>query len=457
MGCANSNQSKYGRCNNGPASPIRRSITLHHLDVVSRRSTTLGSFNHDESSLHSPPTLGSLRQDESSVQPGLDRNAFADQLNDELVHGKSGFENKRTDQFSVGLTEAKTWSGFKEERIPKMVPKTPVRTPPGEPESINLWELMEGLEDISPLIKPLQHFKGFSFDVAGHPEPLGVLSLTDDCPKSRLLSVKTSPDTGPMAVDGLSHSSGMDSPEVTENELSCTEHENGRCSHMPKRLEMDSEENFTVPDFDPEILSMFRNSLEDPSPGSPFDLSLEDDGTHRQPLVSENIGTDHYLFQSSKKDRVIVYFTSLRGIRKTYEDCCHVRVILKGTGVRVDEKDLSMHSGFKEELKESLRNNDASGGWGLPRVFIGKKYVGGVDEIRRLHEDEQLEKLVEGCEMVDSSGHGGKTACEGCGDIRFIPYLILMIADNPFNINVSRLAPCGTCYRPCKPHKRIII
>lgn len=97
-----------------------------------------------------------------------------------------------------------------------------------------------------------------------------------------------------------------------------------------------------------------------------------------------------------------------------------MRVILKGLGIRVDERDVSMHSGFKEELKELL--GDGFNGF-LPKVFVGEKYIGGAEEIRWLHEEGQLEKVLEGCEMVDDGrgGGGGSGVCEGCGDARFVP------------------------------------
>ncbi|KAG7030600.1 hypothetical protein SDJN02_04637, partial [Cucurbita argyrosperma subsp. argyrosperma] len=54
----------------------------------------------------------------------------------------------------------------------------------------------------------------------------------------------------------------------------------------------------------------------------------------------------------------------------------------------------------------------------LPRVFIGRKQIGGAEEIRRLHEDGQLEKLLECCEKLENDDGG---VCEACGDIRFVP------------------------------------
>lgn len=117
-------------------------------------------------------------------------------------------------------------------------------------------------------------------------------------------------------------------------------------------------------------------------------------------------------YDQLKSGKVILYFTSLRGVRKMYEDCCHVRMILKGLGVKIDERDVSMHAWFKEELK---LGEEYSGGVLLPRVFLGRKYIAGADEICRMHDNGQLEKVVESYERVE---HG---VCEGCGDGRFVP------------------------------------
>ncbi|WMV15141.1 hypothetical protein MTR67_008526 [Solanum verrucosum] len=86
-------------------------------------------------------------------------------------------------------------------------------------------------------------------------------------------------------------------------------------------------------------------------------------------------------------------------------------MILKGLGVKIDERDVSMHAGFKKELKELLPGE----GYMLPRVFLGRKYIGGVDEICRMDENGQLEKVVESCQRVENG------VCESCGDVRFVP------------------------------------
>ncbi|MCO5557958.1 hypothetical protein L7F22_011532 [Adiantum nelumboides] len=119
------------------------------------------------------------------------------------------------------------------------------------------------------------------------------------------------------------------------------------------------------------------------------------------------------------EDKIVLYFTSLRGIRKTYENCCLVKCILKGFGVPVDARDISMHSKFKEELISVV-----GAVLSVPRLFIKGMDIGGAEEVKRLHEEGFLEYLLEGfpaeCDRM----------CELCGGVRFVP--------------------CNTCNGSCK-------
>lgn len=109
-------------------------------------------------------------------------------------------------------------------------------------------------------------------------------------------------------------------------------------------------------------------------------------------------------------NRIVVYFTSLRVVRKTFEDCRTVRSILQGFRVTVDERDLSMDAGFLEELKALLNEEQLT----LPRVFIGGRYIGGADEIVYLHETGELKKIIRGFPTAKVG------ACSGCGGVRFL-------------------------------------
>lgn len=110
--------------------------------------------------------------------------------------------------------------------------------------------------------------------------------------------------------------------------------------------------------------------------------------------------------------RIVLYFTSLRVVRSTFEDCKAVRSILRGLRVFVDERDLSMDYRFMEELQRIMGHKE-KGMLSLPRVFIDGRYIGGADEIRRMNETGELKKFVEG--LSPASG-----TCEECGGYRFV-------------------------------------
>ncbi|GFP79240.1 uncharacterized protein at3g28850 [Phtheirospermum japonicum] len=368
MGCATSKQKVCRNCQ-APYSPVRRSYSVHahkpgnHNHVVALTSSTLGSLNLDP-------------LDKNRVNPIIPED---NNTNNKFSTGNEEIDDDDDDdkkisakeEFAMGMIEAKTWSNMINDKIPKITPKTPIQTPPGEPETINAWEMMEGLEDISPL-RPGRHYRSFSFHVPSNAS----LSSLDDQPTPR-----------------VKEKDGDSSPKPTT-----------WLDLVDSDTNSNSNDTSIAAEFDPDVIATFRKALEELPPANPFHLKP----TNK--VAPRGAG------------KLIVYFTSLRGVRKTYEDCCHVRVILKGVGVKVDERDVSMHSGFKEELKELL--GDGFVGIGLPRVFIGKEYIGGADEIRRLNEDGKLEKLVEGCELLDDiGGDGGQngSVCEACGDIRFVP------------------------------------
>lgn len=78
----------------------------------------------------------------------------------------------------------------------------------------------------------------------------------------------------------------------------------------------------------------------------------------------------------------------------------------------MDERDLSMDSGFLSELQGILGRKNVT----LPRVFIGGRYVGGADEIRWLHETGELTKLIQG--LVPVAPDAG--FCDACGGHGFV-------------------------------------
>ncbi|XP_042398421.1 uncharacterized protein LOC121988789 [Zingiber officinale] len=105
----------------------------------------------------------------------------------------------------------------------------------------------------------------------------------------------------------------------------------------------------------------------------------------------------------------ILYTTTLRGIRKTFEDCNGVRFLLQSLKIRFFERDVSMHLAFRKELWGVLEGRAIP-----PRLFIRGRYIGGADEVLGLHEQGRLLPLLQGV-----PADGGET-CEGCTGVNFV-------------------------------------
>nr|XP_010907962.1 uncharacterized protein At3g28850 [Elaeis guineensis] len=108
---------------------------------------------------------------------------------------------------------------------------------------------------------------------------------------------------------------------------------------------------------------------------------------------------------------IVLYTTTLRGVRKTFEDCNSVRFLLRSLKLLFLERDVSMHMEFREELWRVLGGRTIP-----PRLFIKGRYIGGADEVLGLHEQGKLLPLVQDLPLDRSGG----VACEGCGGVRFM-------------------------------------
>ncbi|CAI8597368.1 unnamed protein product [Vicia faba] len=107
---------------------------------------------------------------------------------------------------------------------------------------------------------------------------------------------------------------------------------------------------------------------------------------------------------------IVVYFTSLRVIRRTFNDCRTVRSILKRFSVSIDERDVCVDERFREELFEILGRRNVP----LPCVFIGGEYIGGVEDFKKLYDSGELQEMIERLPKTVPS------ACEFCGGMRFV-------------------------------------
>ncbi|CAK9136192.1 unnamed protein product [Ilex paraguariensis] len=109
-------------------------------------------------------------------------------------------------------------------------------------------------------------------------------------------------------------------------------------------------------------------------------------------------------------ESVILYTTSMRGIRKTFEDCNTIRFLLESFRVLYSERDVSMHLEYREELWKILGGRVVP-----PRLFIKGRHIGGAHEVVALHEQGKLRQFLQGIPANPSNG-----PCSGCAGLRFV-------------------------------------
>nr|XP_043630603.1 uncharacterized protein At3g28850-like [Erigeron canadensis] len=165
-----------------------------------------------------------------------------------------------------------------------------------------------------------------------------------------------------------------------------------------------------------------------PSKPSPFRYALVENNqensnpNHKnQNLIETHVSKPDFLDGFDRicpkkgENKVVIYTTSLRGVRKTFEACNAVRAVLEGFGVFYCERDISMDRGFRDELWELMKGKDKLE-LVPPRVFVKGRYIGGSDEVLRIVEDGYLGHLLEGLPK-SKAGY----VCDVCGGARFLP------------------------------------
>lgn len=111
----------------------------------------------------------------------------------------------------------------------------------------------------------------------------------------------------------------------------------------------------------------------------------------------------------------MLYTTSLRGVRKTFEACNAVRAAVENLGVMVCERDVSMDRGFREELNELMEGKGREAAV-PPRLFVKGRYLGGSEEVLKIVEEGLLGEILEGLPKKRAG-----SVCEGCGEAKFLP------------------------------------
>ncbi|KAL3643520.1 hypothetical protein CASFOL_014335 [Castilleja foliolosa] len=135
------------------------------------------------------------------------------------------------------------------------------------------------------------------------------------------------------------------------------------------------------------------------------------------------------------EDRIVIYFTSLRGIRRTFQDCHSIRLIFRGFRVNIDERDISMDVAYRKELQNVLGEKNVS----LPQVFIKGKYIGGADVVKHMLEVGELAKMIKGVPLR------AMKPCDGCDDVRFMPCMNCSGSRKVFDEDEEQYKRCPEC------------
>ncbi|XP_037457349.1 uncharacterized protein At3g28850-like [Triticum dicoccoides] len=294
-------------------------------------------------------------------------------------------------------------------------PRTPTKTPARAPEEINVWELMDGLDDDGAEDEEEEEY--------------------DDCVDGQVESAPGSPEFDPDVLSAFREALAELSPPppeaddasdggavVKKDEIEVFDDVASDGGAIVKKEEIQvfddvaSDGGAIVKKEEIQVFAGVVRARLDVLQGRIDSRSQKNPPPPPPPPESAR--------------RVVVYLTSLRGIRQTYEDCWAASTILSSYGVHVDERDLSMHAGYKEELRDALGAGAPAAGTGvLPQVFVDGWHLGGAEEVRRMHESGELAEALEACEPGPGAAGGGKDGpggfaaepCGGCGGARFVP------------------------------------
>ncbi|XP_030448930.1 uncharacterized protein At3g28850 [Syzygium oleosum] len=328
------------------------------------------------------------------------------------------------------------------------------------PEVINAWELMEGLEDGAPA--PANQNRK-----APSPRPRGLLrglaSIDAKSPlnfMNQIGSPRKANTYGGKENKGSSAGNGSNRlvgrSDVTpkqglrsnkSSDSSCKAAKSLRISTVGipfggKRNSFGSDHGVSSrrslgPLFDPELLDSYEKEL---SQGKEqIKKMISPSAKIRKKRNFKDPESVLRAFQQKcprgGDNVVVIYTTTLRGIRKTFEDCNAVRSVMESHCVQMQERDVSMDSGYKEELRKLMGSKEVK----VPLVFVKGRLIGGADEVVKLEEEGKLGILLDGIPRTSLS------CCEGCGGVRFVMCMECSGSCKVFDKEEKKVFKCGEC------------
>ncbi|GLJ54141.1 hypothetical protein SUGI_1159930 [Cryptomeria japonica] len=237
--------------------------------------------------------------------------------------------------------------------------------------------------------------------------PLRELNVNDNC------SNGISPEIGCRGGSGSVPCKRVSKRGMTDLKVASARRLNSKI-----RLSMDLITEPQSPLFSPQLVATLEKALENLSEEEWNFIRKSEGGFHhgeKKKCKDEDDPLESFEVKCPPggADAVVLYTTTLRGIRKTFEDCNNVRDTLASYGICISERDVSMHLDFRNELRKLMGKLVT-----VPRLFIKGRYIGGADEVLRIHEEGELGHLLQGIPT-----HMPGAICDGCGGVRFVPCL----------------------------------
>ncbi|TKY61980.1 electron carrier [Spatholobus suberectus] len=315
--------------------------------------------------------------------------------------------------------------------------KTSPPRPREEPEVINAWELMEGLEEGVPISKKSPKSTPFlrGFIATEAKTPLKFLTQFGSPKTLKKFSGKENkvqPNAGVRRLDYTFSPKGILKP-TNPSPLKGSPPARARRNSFGS----DTKRRSPTPLFDPELLASYEKELSEEEE----QIKRMVWATPKTRRVRKSLESQSLIHAFEEKcppggeNCVVVYTTTLRGIRKTFEECNKVRSIIESYCVHVVERDVSMDSGFKEELRKLMGTKQVK----VPVVFVKGRLVGGAEEVVKLEEEGRLGVLFEGIP------HKALGECEGCGGVRFVMCVECNGSCKVLDAESKKTVRCGQC------------
>ncbi|KAK1562018.1 hypothetical protein Q3G72_004954 [Acer saccharum] len=331
--------------------------------------------------------------------------------------------------------------------------KVQISPPRGEPEVINAWELMEGLEEEIPISnqpkkspKALALLRGL-----GDLEVKSPLKFFNQFHSPRKVK-KFGGKENKVCVNGVINGP-LRSEFSPKTVLKVNNYQENSCKKvlnlsLPVKTQnlgsdpaISSRRRSLSPLFDPDLVASYEKKLSEEEEQIKTIISPTYNNNNSTRNTRNNNSSSESILQLFEKkcppggeNAVVIYTTTLRGIRKTFEDCNNVRSIIESLQIQMFERDISMDSGFKEELRRLMETKEVK----VPLVFIKGRLIGGVDEVVKLDEEGKLEMLFEGIRKAV----GG---CQGCAGVRFIMCIDCNGSCKVLDEDQKKMVRCGEC------------